>query len=79
MTRSRAFTDPEGSSWQVELVSHGRTSGYLNPRVQRPVVQFTCISDRRPRRYAPLPPGSDSIDDLEDAQLVALLGRSHHH
>jgi hypothetical protein len=79
MTLARVLTDADGNSWQVKLVSHGRTSDYLNLRIQRPVLQLTCLSERRPHRYALLPPSTESIEDLKEAALVALLGRSRPH
>jgi hypothetical protein len=47
----REFVDAEGTRWCAELISHGRTSGYLNRRVHRPILQFSCVDARRPRRY----------------------------
>ena len=43
----------DGLRWSASIVSHGRTSDYLNPKVHRPVVQFESLA--KPRRYASLP------------------------
>jgi len=75
----RQFTDQAGIRWSAEVVSHGRTSGYLNPKVHRPVVQFTCLDQRGPRRYASLPKGKEALDELGDSELATLLERSAVH
>jgi hypothetical protein len=75
----REFVDVAGGKWTAEIVSHGRTSGYLNPKVHRPVVQFSCRSTPLPRRYASLPKGRDALEQLDDAELVALLEKSQSH
>jgi hypothetical protein len=55
------------------IVSHGRTSDYLNPKVHRPIVEFRCASHPLPRRYASLPAGHDSVAGLTDEELTHLL------
>lgn len=75
----RQFTDQAGTRWSAEVVSHGRTSGYLNPKVHRPIVQFECLDGPRPRRYASLPKERAALEDLDEGQLVALLGRAEVH
>ncbi len=72
----REVTDTRGCTWNAEVASHGTTSGYLNPKVHRPVVQFSCTARSLPRRYAPLAPGVDSLEELDDAGLLALLQRA---
>lgn len=73
----RRFRDADGLFWQAEIVSHGRTSGYLNPKVHRPIVQFTCIDQPLPRLYAPLP--GDDLGALAEGALLRLLGRARPH
>ena len=76
----REVVDQDGRKWHVDIVSHGRTSAYLNPRVHRPLLQFACVSGIQPRRYAPLPIGhTDSLDDLDDGDLVRLLDGAKTH
>ena len=75
----REFTDSQGFRWSAEVVSHGRTSGYLNPKVHRPVVQFACMAGPKPRRYASLPKGKGSLEDLSEGELMALLEKSEVH
>jgi len=75
----REVTDNQGLCWNADVASHGTTSGYLNPKVHRPVVQFSCATRILPRRYAPLPPGTDSLEELDDVSLLALLGRARVH
>ncbi len=75
----REFTDAEGVVWEAGPVSHGRTSGYLNPKVHRPVIQFTCRSKHLPRKYASLPPKKDSFESLTDEELVRLLANAETH
>ena len=75
----REVTDDRGLSWNADVASHGTTSGYLNSKVHRPVVQFSCATRILPRRYAPLPPGTDSLEELDDVSLLALLGRARVH
>ncbi len=70
----REIVDRDGRSWRVDVISHGRTSGYLNPKVHRPVLQFVCLTRVQPRRYTPLPiDRADSLDDLDDGDLAQLL------
>ena len=69
----------ESCRWQVEVVSHGQTSAYLNQRVHRPILQFTCLEARRPRRYVGLPEGETDLSAMGDDQLVALLQRAAPH
>lgn len=75
----REFRDQAGNRWSAEIASHGRTSGYLNPKVHRPIVQFTCLDQRVPRKYAALPVGRDALEDLSDGELMALLEKSEVH
>ena len=75
----RELTDADGLKWQAEVVSHGRTSAYLSPKVHRPIVQFTCQSRAVPRRYASLPVGRDTLELLDDADLMRLLGKAKAH
>jgi hypothetical protein len=60
----------------AEIVSHGRSSAYLNSKVHRPLVQFTPAGQLRARRYAPLPVGIDSLESLDEARLLQLLQRA---
>ncbi len=76
----RTFQDQTGLHWEAEVISHGRTSGYLNPKVHRQVVQFSCLDGRQPRRYAPLPlKAAASLAELPVAELRALLGEARPH
>lgn len=75
----REFVDSAGSRWSAETISHGRTSGYLNPKVHRPVVQFSCLDERRPRKYGSLPKARGALEDLSDDELVGLLERAEVH
>jgi len=75
----REITDGEGRIWMAEIVSHGRTSGYLNPKVHRPVVQFTCKTQSIPRRYGSLPANVESLEQLSEAELTELQGRAKTH
>jgi hypothetical protein len=75
----REITDQEGRIWVAEIVSHGRTSGYLNPKVHRPVVQFSCTSATLPRRYGSLPTGRDALEALNDGDLLGLLKKARQH
>ena len=75
----REFVDAGGGCWAAEVISHGRTSGYLNPKVHRPVVQFTRMDRSAPRRYASLPRERDTLESLEDKELVRLLGKARIH
>ena len=76
----REFADAEGTRWRAEMISHGRTSDYLNRRVHRPILQFSCIDARRPKRYTGF--ASEAQEDLaslsvEDLQVL-LQGASVH-
>ena len=75
----RELKDAAGHRWTAEVVSHGRTSGYLNPRVHRPVVQFSCLDASRPNRYGSLPTGKTVLEDLNDAELAELLKNAKVH
>ena len=75
----RELKDAAGHRWTAEVVSHGRTSGYLNPRVHRPVVQFSCLDARRPNRYGSLPVGKGALDDLNDEELGELFTKAKVH
>ena len=75
----REIVDGDGRTWEAEVASHGRTSDYLNPKVHRPIVQFTCRSAPLPRRYASLPRGRDALDLLSPAELTDLLARARSH
>jgi hypothetical protein len=75
----REIPDEKGCIWVAEMVSHGRTSGYLNPKVHRPLVQFTCKSRSLPRRYASLPAGRDDLESLGEGELASLLKKARQH
>jgi hypothetical protein len=75
----REVVDRAGRHWRAEVISQGRTSGYLNPKVHRPVVQFACLDGGLPRRYAALPGGRKALEDLSDAELMGLLEGSTAH
>ena len=75
----RKIEDNQGLIWNADIASHGTTSGYLSPKVHRPVVQFSCATGTLPRRYAPLPLGADSLEELNDAGLLVLLERARVH
>ncbi|MBI4500992.1 MAG: hypothetical protein HY700_07505 [Gemmatimonadetes bacterium] len=75
----REIIDPEGRLWIAEIISHGRTSDYLNPKVHRPVVQFSCKSSSVPRRYVALPVGRDALEVLSEGDLLGLLNGAREH
>ena len=75
----REFTDQEGRVWTAEIASHGRTSGYLNPKVHRPIIQFSCRDATIPRRYASLPRGRDGLESVSESELLDLLDKSQPH
>ena len=76
----RDFVDADGAKWCAEPISHGRTSKYLNPKVHKPILQFTCLDHRRPRRYVGYVPDEDSgLDALSDVELRQLLDRAAVH
>lgn len=59
----------------AHVVSTGRTSPYLAPRVSRPIVQFTCVDvPARPRTYAPLT--GATLAALSDDDLLAAWRRA---
>ena len=77
---SVAFTDEEGVRWQAEIVSHGRTSDYLNPRVHKAVLQFTCLDRRTPRRYVGYPQDRlGPLDGRTQDELRELFARAASH
>ncbi len=70
----REFDDVDGTRWRVELISHGGTSEYLNPKVHRPILQFSCLNRRRPRSYLGYSPDKQGgLDSLSEADLRQLL------
>ena len=71
--RGRRFAAADGSAWQAAIISHGRTSGYLNPKVHRPIVEFRCLDRQTAPRYTPLPRGVESLAELVDDTLRDLL------
>jgi hypothetical protein len=76
----REFRDTEGNTWHAEIISHGRASDYLSPKVHRPIVQFTSPNRGLPRRYAPLPPAmGDTLDGLDEETLIQILLRARVH
>jgi hypothetical protein len=75
----RETIDEDGRIWLAEIVSHGRTSGYLNPKVHRPLVQFSCKDGSLPRRYASLPRKAESLEQLNDGELAKLLTTAKSH
>lgn len=75
----REIVDPNHGRWSAERINQGRASGYLNPKVHRPIVQFTCLDRPLPRRYAPLPAPASWLDDLDDEALLGLFQRAKTH
>ncbi len=76
----RDFLDADGARWRAELISHGRTSEYLNPKVHKPIMQFTCLDHRRPRRYVGYVPDENiGLDTRSDVELQKLLDRAAVH
>ncbi len=76
----REFDDADGAKWRAELISHGQTSEYLNPKVHKPIVQFTCLDRRRPRRYLGFAPDEErGLDSLSEADMQELLERAAVH
>ncbi len=73
------FVDQDGRAWRVEVVSHGRTSAYLNPKVHRPVVQFSSLDDRSSRRYATLSQGVGNLEDLDAEAMRRLFDSARTH
>jgi hypothetical protein len=75
----REMIDENGRIWMAEIVSHGRTSGYLNRKVHRPLVQFSCKDGSLSRRYASLPGRADSLEQLSEGELATLLTTAKSH
>jgi hypothetical protein len=73
------FDDADGARWRVEEISHGHTSEYLNPKVHQPILQFSCLSHRKPRRYLGHALGQSRLDALSEADLQLLLERASVH
>ena len=71
----RRFAAPDGTAWEARVVSAGRTSPYLAPRLTRPVVEFRAVaSPALPVRYAPL--AGPTLAALSAEGLLALWRRS---
>lgn len=80
MNGTREFEDADGIRWRIVVITGGRTSDYLNARVHKPIAQFTCLSARRPRRYASLPDADpESLARLTPADLTELYRRATTH
>lgn len=76
----REFTDNTGSRWRVEMISRGRTSEYLNAKVHRPILQFSCLNRRVSRRYLGYAlKEAAALETLSDAELQELLQRASAH
>ncbi len=76
----REFEDAGGSRWRAEVISRGGTSKYLNPRVHRPILQFSCLDRRLPRRYVSYAEKvPDQLNALSDAELRKLLNQASAH
>jgi hypothetical protein len=75
----REFQDADGAVWRVEEISHGRTSEYLNRKVHQPILQFSCLSHRKPHRYLGHALGQSRLEDLSEADLQLLLERASVH
>jgi hypothetical protein len=76
----REFEDDRGRRWTVSEISTGRSSPYLNDRVQRPLLQFDCAADPGPSRYAMLDRKlGESLATVSVENLMVLLGRSKVH
>jgi hypothetical protein len=75
----REFHDADGALWRVEEISHGRTSEYLNRKVHQPILQFSCLSHRRPRRYVGHASDRGELDACSAAELQLLLERASVH
>ena len=73
------FASANGTAWQAAIISHGRTSGYLNPKVHRPIVEFRCLDRQTAPRYTPLPQGIESLGSLGDDALRDLLADAKAH
>jgi hypothetical protein len=76
----RTLEDARGRKWIAELISHGQTSAYLNPRVHKPIIQFTCLDKALPRRYVGFQEdGQGSLDACTDQELGVLFGKAKAH
>ena len=74
------FLDSEGRRWRASVVSHGRTSDYLNRRVHRPVVQFTCLDRTLPHRYVGYPETELGVlEERSEGELREFLERASSH
>ena len=74
------FLDSQGRRWQAAVVSHGRTSDYLNPRVHRPIVQFSCLDQILPRRYVGYPQNDlGPLEERTEEELRELLEKASSH
>ena len=73
------IVDSQGRVWTASLINQGRASGYLNPKVHRPIVQFSCQDLTVPRRYAALPLEADALTALPVEALAHLFERSRTH
>ena len=73
------IVDSQGRVWTASLINQGRASGYLNPKVHRPIVQFSCQDLTVPRRYAPLPPDADALPAIPLETLTQLFEGSRAH
>ena len=76
-TMTRSFEDANGLQWDVEVISDGTTSAYLNPRVHRPILQFTPTGRVGARRYVALKKGQpDALDELTEEHLLTLFAKA---
>ena len=76
----REFDDADGTRWGAELITHGRTSQYLNPKVHKPILQFSCLDRRSPRRYTQYSPDDlGSLESLPEVELRRLLQKASPH
>lgn len=72
--------DQDGVRWRASIISHGKASGYLHRRLQRPIVEFECLDRRTPRRYTKLPVTmGDHLDELGSQELEDLFSRAKVH
>ncbi len=72
---ARPFTAPDGARWEARVISRGRASPYLAPKVGRPTLQFTRLEvPAGPPRYAPLP--TPTLAELADEALLTLWQRA---
>ena len=71
------FHDAAGNEWEADMISHGHTSGYLNPRVHQPVVQFSRRDGRFAKRYTGFAETEErTLDTLSEDELRVLLDRA---